>query len=192
MFSDEHRLNDKIVILYSGNIGYSQGLDSVLDAVTTMTMPKDVCFVIQGDGPERSTLVARANTGRGVNVQFLPFQPREKLAEVLAMCDVALISLREGIASESIPSKTFPILASARPILACIDPRNDLWGLVERVGCGVCVRPGDAGGFADAVTKLADDKRLRTTMGNNGRKYIEEVHTKQRAVDAFIHILEQP
>ena len=117
-FAREQNLADKFVVLYAGNIGFSQGLEHVLTAAQLLGEHRDLQFVIVGDGAGREHLGHRAQEMGLTNVRFLPFQPRPRLPEVLATADVSLVTLQHGIGSGSLPSKTFSIFASGRPLLS--------------------------------------------------------------------------
>lgn len=124
-------LKDRFVVLYAGNIGLSQGLENVLAAAEELAEQPDIHFLFVGDGPGREELIAQAQSHRLRNVQFVPFQPRDRLPEVLGSADVSLVILRKRIGTGSLPSKTFSILASGRPIIASIDQQSETWDLIQ-------------------------------------------------------------
>ncbi len=169
-------IGDEVVVMYAGNVGYSQSLDVVIDVARTMP---ELTFVINGDGSARSTLESAA---KGLsNVRFAGYQPIERLSEVLATGDIHLVPLRSGLARVSVPSKTYSIMAAARPVLAAIDPDTEIPRLVERAGAGVCVAPDDADALRDAIVRLVDSPELRESFGRNGREWVER-HASPRAV----------
>jgi len=106
-FAREYNLADRFVVLYAGNLGLSQGLEHVLAAAEHLVDHPDVRFVFVGDGAGRERLKAEAEGRQLRNVQFLPFQSRDRLPEVLASAGVSLVILRRGIGRDSLPSKTF-------------------------------------------------------------------------------------
>jgi colanic acid biosynthesis glycosyl transferase WcaI len=184
-FSREFELVERFVILYAGNLGLSQGLELVLEAAKLLEGYPEIYFVFVGDGSGREFLVERSNQLRIHNLQFIAFQPRDRLPEVLASADISLVILRKGIGSESLPSKTFSILASGRPVLASLDPDSETWRLVERAGAGVCVPSEDPAALAEAILTLKHDQDLRERLGQNGRKWAERYHSPQAAASQF-------
>ena len=115
----------------------------------------------------------------------MPFQPRARLQEVLATADVSLVTLRQGVASDSLPSKCFSILASGRPILASVDENSETWKLVKRANAGLCVPPGSPSSLAQAVITLKRDASLRKCLGENARIWAEQYHSPQSAAENF-------
>lgn len=188
-FAIEHQLVNHFVVLYAGNIGLSQGLEQVLAAAELLRDQEEIKFVLVGDGAGRKPLMAQARERNLGNVQFLPLQPRHRLPEVLAAADVSLITLKKGIGAASLPSKSFSILASGRPILASVDEGSDTWNLVKRSGAGVCVPPEDPGAIASAILELKKDNRLRENFGKKGREYALQYHSPQAAAEKFERLL---
>lgn len=188
-FSVEHGLDSRWVVLYAGNLGLSQGLENVLRAAFQLKARSDVRFVFVGDGPSKVQLVELAAELALDNVTFLPYQPRHRLPEVLATADVALVSLQRDVGDGSLPSKTFPILASQRPILAVVEADHDLARLVAETGAGVCVPPDDPMALAHALLALAEAPAERDEMGRCGRQYAERYFSRAAAAQRFETIL---
>jgi colanic acid biosynthesis glycosyl transferase WcaI len=170
-YRNEHGLDGKTVVMYAGNVGLSQSLDLMLDAARALATNEDVCFVINGQGSARPDLeVAAASLS---NVYFVGMQPSERLPELLSAADIHVVPLKKGLGSTSVPSKTYSILASGRPLIASVDHASEVARLVERSGGGVIVPPQDSAAFVAAVEKLVADEQLRSDMGAAGRRYVE-------------------
>ncbi len=170
-YRDEFGLGDRQVVMYAGNLGYSQPVGLVLDVARRLADRDDVVFVVNGAGSAREDLLARAE---GLtNVVFVDLQPRERLGEVLAAADVHLVLLKQGFARSSVPSKLYSILAAARPLVASVDPGTEVARVVEEAGAGVAVPPEDADALLDAVTGLVDDPARCRSLGEAGRQFVE-------------------
>ncbi len=180
-FAHEHSLTNHFIVLYAGNLGLSQGLEDVLTAAEQLRAHADLRFVFVGDGAGRERLIAEGQRRGLTNVQFLPFQPRKRLPEVLASADVSLVLLRRGIGSGSLPSKTYSIMASGRPVLVSVDEGSETWKLVQRAEAGICVPAENPSDLAKAILHLKQDKDLRERLGQNGRIWAEQHHSPQSA-----------
>jgi colanic acid biosynthesis glycosyl transferase WcaI len=167
-YRTELGIGDERVVLYAGNVGYSQSLELVIAAARRLP---DVTFVVNGDGSMRGDLEDQA-AGLS-NVRFGHFVPSERLGELLATGDLHVVPLRRGLAHVSVPSKTYSILAAGRPVLAAIDAGTTIPRLLAESGGGVSVAPDDPELFTAAVAELiADDRRL-AAMGAAGRRWVE-------------------
>lgn len=190
-FSHEFDLDGKFVILYAGNIGISQGLETVLQAAKLLADQEEMLFVFVGEGSGKSKLQTEAQTLDLHNVRFIPFQPRERLPEVLASADVSLIVLKNKIGLNSLPSKTFSCLASGRPVIASIDEESELHRLIEDAHAGICTGSEDPLSLTEAVLKLKDDRQLCSTLGANGRRFVEQNHSVAAAAGQFERLFKQ-
>lgn len=184
-FSVENGLADRFVVLYAGNIGLSQGLESVLLAAERLRAVTDVLFLFVGDGTGRAALVAEAEKRKLGNVRFLPFQPRARVPEMLAAADVGLVILKKGIGVQSLPNKVLSLLASGRPLLASVDEDSAAADLLRSSEAGLRVPPGDPQGMADAILALRRAPELRDAMGRNGRRHAVQHHSVGSAAERF-------
>ncbi len=190
-FAGEHDLTGRFVVMYAGNMGFVQGLDSVLKAAEWLRDQPDICFVFVGDGSARKSLTEMAGRRGLPNVRFVAYQPRERMAQVFAAADVSLISLRAGAGFGALPSKLFSIFSSGRPVIAAVDPECDAWNVVEASRAGMCVPPESPGALKDAILALKADPSLRESMGSGGRRFAEAHHSPEKAAEAFEGILLQ-
>ncbi len=159
----------RFTILYAGNLGAVQGLDTVIDAATQLRCGRpDICFAIMGQGIVAEQLkeqVARLGLD---NVTFLPARPIDQVASVLRAADALLIHLKSSpLFDVTIPSKTQAYLALEKPILMAV--RGDAAEVVRRAEAGILTEPGNAGMLAEAAIRLADmSSEDRATMGRRG------------------------
>jgi colanic acid biosynthesis glycosyl transferase WcaI len=167
-YRTELGIGNETVVMYAGNVGYSQSLEMVIE--TARHMP-DVTFVINGDGSARKELEASA---MGVsNVKFAGYQPRDRVAEVLASGDIHVVPLRTGLGAVSVPSKTYSILAASRPVVAAIDEGTEVTRILQQSGAGISVPPDAQDEFARAIALLVADPAKAEQCGASGRKWVE-------------------
>ena len=129
---------------------------------------------------------------RGLDhVLFLPFQPRERFAEMLAAADVSLVTLNAESSSFSLPSKTFNIMASARPILAITPTGSEIAVLVTEGQCGVNLPPGQPQQVVEVIRSWQRDEDRLHQMGQNSRVMLESQFSRNRCVESFTLLLAQ-
>ena len=177
-YRSEHDIGDEPVVLYAGNVGFSQSLGLVLAAARSMP---DVTFVVNGDGAAREAL--RAEAAGLANVRFVGYQPADRLGEVLASGDLHVVPLRAGLGDVSVPSKTYSSLAVERPVVAAIDDHTEIPRLLEAADAGVAVPPDDPAAFITALRSLIDDPERRRRLGRSGRRWVV-AEASPRAVGA--------
>jgi colanic acid biosynthesis glycosyl transferase WcaI len=184
-------LQDKFVVLYAGNVGLSQGLEVVLDAAERLQARREIEFLIVGAGTSKNDLLADAQRRGLSNVRFLPLFPEAQVPELYASCDVALIPLRRGLTQNSVPCKTYSIMASGRPYIASVDEGSNVWKLTEKVECGVCIPPENAEALAEAVLALQTQSHQAAAMGAHGRAYVESHFARANVTQQYRVALEQ-
>lgn len=159
-------IGDEPVVLYAGNVGFSQSLDLVVGAARRCP---DVTFVVNGDGSARRDLERSAE---GIdNLRFAGYQPIDRLCEVLATGDVHVVPLRPGLGDVSVPSKTYSSLAAGRPVVASIDDGTEIPRLLAESGGGIAVPPGDLDAFVGAIRHLVADPERAAELGRAGRAW---------------------
>lgn len=178
----EFGLGSRSVVMYAGNLGFSQPLELMVEAARELSDRDDVVFVINGEGsrrPELESLAAGLD-----NVVFVDFQPADRLAEVLAAADVHVIALRRGLGAASVPSKLYSILAAGRPVLAALDSDTEVAQVVTSQRAGLAVAPSDQASFTAAVLTLLDDSDL-AAMGSAGRQYVSSCVSPEGVAAAY-------
>ena len=183
-YRSEFDLLGRTVVMYAGNVGFSQSLDLVLDAARALLTDRpEVVFVINGGGSARLALQREAQDLP--NVRFVDMQPIGRLPEVLAAGDIHVVPLRQGLAWSSVPSKLYSILAAGRPIVASVDPGTEVQRTIERAGAGVSVPPDDRAAFLGAITALLDDREGAERMGAAGRLFVERWASPAAVAEAY-------
>jgi colanic acid biosynthesis glycosyl transferase WcaI len=172
---------DKVVVLYSGNLGEKQGLEILLEAAQKLAGRTDLCFVIAGSGAVRDQVVSAAKSLP--NVIVIPLQPLQRLNELLNTGDIHVVPQRAGAADLVMPSKLTGILAAGKPAVATAAPGTAVHEALEE--CGLSVPPGDVAAFCVAIERLADDTALRQRLGANARRYAEEHCGKTQILSRF-------
>jgi colanic acid biosynthesis glycosyl transferase WcaI len=177
-YRSELGIGDQLVVMYAGNVGFSQSLNLVVDAAAKFP---DIAFVINGDGAARKKL--EEDCAQLTNVYFGDYQPIERLSEVLATGDIHLVPLRAGLAAVSVPSKSYSILAAGRPMLAAIDPGTEIPSMLQQSGAGVAVEPDNSTAFIEALRQLVSGREQLLEMGSRGRAWVE-THASPASVAA--------
>lgn len=183
-YRKELRIGSEPVVMYAGNVGYSQSLTMMLHAARQMP---EVTFVINGDGAARAEL-ERDAVGL-FNVRFSGYQPADRVAEVLATADVHVVPLRAGLGAVSVPSKTYSILAAGRPVVAAIDAGTEVTRILAESRAGVSVTPDDPVAFTDALRAMVNSGSAATEAGACGRLWVESHVSPARVAHSYLDVI---
>lgn len=188
-FRIEHGLEDTFVVQFSGRMGYSQGLETVIAAWRMLDDLSDVRLMMVGDGQAQEMVAAELRDDPRAVV--LPTQPRDALPDLLAASDVGLAPLRHGMAGTSVPSKMFGIMAAGRPVIAGVDAGSDADLMVQAAGSGIVIEPEDPAALADAIRALATDRATARKMGESAREFVVSHHSHEVVVDQYEAMLQR-
>ena len=189
-FRAEHNLVNKFVVLYSGNIALTQGLETVVKAAAKLRDIQDIAFVIVGEASGLQRLQEECNQCGADNVLLLPFQPRERLPEMLAAADVGLVVQKKNVISFNMPSKIQVLLASGSAIIASVPDSGTAARAIRQSGGGVLVPPEKPSDLADAVLELYKHPEKVKTLGYNSRKYAVEQYAFEQALNNYESLFE--
>lgn len=163
-FRQQQGLEDRYVVMYSGNMGLPHLLTPILNAAERLRERKDIVFMFVGEGVQKRELEKQAGERGLSNVHFLPYQPKEFLSHSLSAGDVQIVSVKPAVISCLMPSKLYGILAAGSSVLS-IAPRDcEMAELVRanQLGENCDLELGDRLGeeIAAAIERLCDRRRL--------------------------------
>ncbi|HEY9802701.1 MAG TPA: glycosyltransferase family 4 protein [Leptolyngbyaceae cyanobacterium] len=184
-FRAAHNLNGKFVLLYSGNIALTQGLETVIQAAAKLRDISEIAFVIAGEAKGLERLQKYCTDCGADNVLLLPFQPREHLPEMLAAADVGLVVQKKNVISFNMPSKIQVLLASGRALIASVPDNGTAAKAIRQSGGGVVVPPEDPQALATAILDLYKHPEKTKTLGYNSRKYAMEQYAFEQALNQY-------
>lgn len=188
-WAKEHGLIDKLVFLYSGTLGLKHNPDLLLRLAKRFVGRPDIRVVVVSEGIGADWL--RARTAEAPNLVLLPYQPFERLPEVIASGDVLLAILEPDAGAFSVPSKVLTYLCAGRPILGAIPAENLATRVIARAGAGITVPPDQAEAFVAAAERLAGAQAERKALGNNALDYAHKTFDIRAIGDRFEAILEK-
>jgi len=177
-FSIRHKLHDKFVISYAGNMGAPQGLEILIEAAHLLRNDEGIHFFMMGDGSERTSLMEKARNLKLTNITFLSYQPYSLMTEAYAAVDASFVSQAPGTSNDGIPSKVYRIMACARPVIASTDKDSDLASLIIKADGGVVVKSGDAMALSKAIKQAFLQKDIWLQKGQNARQFVLQNYSR--------------
>ena len=169
-FSAAQGLADRFVVMHSGNMGLSQGLEAVVRSAVKLQEVPDIQLVFVGNGVKKSSLQQQVQSLGLSNVRFLPYQPKENLKDSFASADVFVVSLKRGLAGYIVPSKLYGILAAGRPYVAAVEETSEVAAITQKYHCGLLAEPEDSEDIAEKILSLYRDPALAHRLGANARQ----------------------
>lgn len=171
-------------VVYAGNLGKLQGIDTILDAAKLLSASEDAPqFTILGDGVEAPRLRQRVNDEKITNVRMPGRVPVHEVNGVLRRANLLVVHLEaRPLTRIGIPQKVQAYLAAGVPLLLAAE--GDAADLVRRSGAGVTCPPGEAAEMAAAIRRVAETPPAeRARMGAAGSRFYRDELSFERGVD---------
>lgn len=174
-------------IIFTGNIGYAQGLDILVKAsevLKTRSLDKKIIFNIVGDGRYKETLVKLINEkGLMYMFNFIPRQPAKKIPKLIADNNAAFLCLKDSpIFSMTIPAKIQSYMACGIPIIASAN--GEVVDVIKEAGAGVSSPAGDAEKLADIIIEVSSKSWIELNdMASNAKEYCNINFNKESLLD---------
>lgn len=156
-FVQEQSLLDKLVVLYSGNLGATHPVEVILEVAQLLADEPGVCFLIIGEGSKRNLVETAVAQGRAPNVRLLDRQPESQLPYTLSSGDIGIVALADGYEGLSMPSKTYSLMAAGNAILGISRPPDDISETIAHHGCGAHFHPDEPMAIAGWIRGLLAD-----------------------------------
>ena len=190
-FCIKHKLLNRLVVLFSGNLGKIYNFEDVRQAAHALSHDAGVQFLFIGNGPVRKTFEAQVMADALTNIQFLPYQPSEELPFSLTCADLVLISLKKEAADLCVPGKLYYALAAGIPLLVIGPLDSEPAEIVSRYDCGWNISSGDIDSLSRLLAKLAKGPILLKEKSKKARLCFETRFTRQRAIDEYDSLFSQ-
>ena len=184
-FKEKYNLQDKFIIMYSGNIGLYYDLENIIKVIGEFKDREDVVFAFVGDGTVKDKVEAYVNENNLSNVTFIPYQDKADLIYSLNAADIHWVVNAKGIKGVSVPSKLYGVMAAGKPVLGVLDKGSEARLIVEECNCGVCIEPGNYKEISNNIEYILNNKEEIRALGSNGRQYLETNLTKEVSINKY-------
>ena len=184
-FKEKYNLNDKFIIMYSGNIGLYYDLENIIKVIGKFNEREDVIFAFVGDGTVKKEIEDYATENKLSNVTFIPYQDKADLVYSLNSADIHWVVNAKGIKGVSVPSKLYGVMATGKPVLGVLDKGSEARLIVGECNCGVCTEPGNYNEIYNKIEYILNNKEKVKMLGKNGRKYLEKNLTKEVSINKY-------
>ena len=187
IFSKKHNIQDKFVVMYSGNFGLTHNIEKMIAASEAMASYQDIIFLIIGGGPKQEVVKKYISATKAKNLIYLPFQNEDMLPYTLTSADIAVVldsfSANPGSTSTaSIPSKTFYLMAAGNAIYAESDDSSELSRIINHFEIGFCDKSQSLENFIKFIKNCYSDRLLLNKLKENSRNASANFSDKKAAL----------
>lgn len=172
-FRQVNNLNDRFIVLYSGNLGVKQEPRILVEAAKLLKENGEIFFAIVGDGAEQESVASKIREYALTNVSLFSLVEREDFADLLCAADILICTMKEEVGSFSVPSKIYAYLAAKRPIIVSAARGSAAANLLEKEDLGFVIKSGDAEAIAKQVLEIKNNLQLARRKALKGLAHVE-------------------
>lgn len=169
-FICQHHLEDKFVVLYSGNLGNTHKVETIAEVAEILKEEQDICFVIIGEGAKKKKIEQQIKEKALQNCLLLPFQPVDRLPYSLGAADVGIVTLDLTASRLSVPSKTYSMLAVGCCMLGIAGHDSELAKIIEGYEAGKVFEPEEADRIAGFIKEMKENTEKLNFYKRNARE----------------------
>ena len=185
-------IENKLIVLHAGNIGYPTDVDTLIDVMKTLNGDDRFHFVFIGSGVKRHLLENAIDKFDLINLSLLDPRPRGEQIDFLNACDIGLVSLVKDMYGAAMPSKTYNIMAAGKPVLALTDEGSELALVIDESRIGWHLEPGDANALRATLDEICERRSELRSIGNRAREAAERDYSLSTAIARYREALKQP
>jgi len=191
-FRDEHRLDGRFVVMYSGNHALSMPLDALLGAAQRLADEPRLTFLFVGGGAGKRAVEEAIQGGTGGDVRSLPYEPLARVRFSLSAADLHVVVVGEPLVGVVHPCKIYGAMAVGRPILLIGPEASPAAEIVREHGIGWRVSPHDAEGAAATLRAiLALPEETLAAMGRRAREVSLRRYSKRVLCTRLCDVVER-
>jgi glycosyltransferase involved in cell wall biosynthesis len=184
-FKKKYELENKTVVMYSGNIGLYYDLENLIKVIGRFKERKEVVFVFIGEGTVKKELVDYVHEYKLDNVKFIPYQDKADLNYSLNAGDVHLVVNAKGIKGVSVPSKLYGVMAAGKTVFGILDEGSEARLIIEDCNCGVCIEPCKYDLIYEELKKVIDNIDEYKRLGIQGKEYVDKYIKKDVTIEKY-------
>ena len=184
-FKKKYGLEDKFVIMYSGNIGLYYDLENIIKVIGRFKERKDILFAFVGAGSVKHKIEEYVLQEKLDNVKFIPYQDKKDLIYSLNAADAHFVVNAKGIKGISVPSKIYGVMAAGKAILGVLEEGSEARIILNEAKCGLCSEPGEYESIYKMIEFIINNKEIVDGLGAKGRSYLENYLTKDESIRKY-------
>jgi glycosyltransferase involved in cell wall biosynthesis len=169
--------NKKLIIIFTGNIGRFQSLDTVIDAMIFLKNRKDIQLIIMGEGSVKSSLVCKVKKNNA-NVIFFNHQNISVAKDLISKSDIGLVALSRNVYKYGYPGKIMTYLEQGKPIIAVLEKVSEIAKLMKKENYGFCIDKLNSKEISQLLLKLAKDNSWKLKMSKNAKSAYKKHFSK--------------
>ncbi len=189
-FIREHGLEGKFIVMYSGNMGATHDMETLVGAAKQLKDHPDIRFVIIGDGAKKQFVVDAKEKHDLENMLILPYLSQDRLRFSLPSADIAIVTIANGIEGSLVPCKFYGCLAAGNALIAICNPECEIADIVKNEQCGRVIALGDTAGLENAILNYYENDDVLAQAKFNSRNAAVQKYSRKNT-QLYIDVIQK-
>lgn len=182
--------NDDFDLLFAGNIGPAQSVETIIEAAKILKNHKNIKFHIVGDGLNKENCEKMVEKYKLENVVFYGFHAVSEMPKFYSKADAFLITMvNNEVVNNTLPAKVQSYMVAGKPIIGAIS--GEVKDVIIDADCGLCCESLDYKNFADLILEASKDKKRLEIWSKNSKAYYEKHFKKEDSIDNLIKLFKE-
>lgn len=181
--------DNKLTIIFAGNLGRFQALEKVVDAMALLKNRKDIKLILVGDGSAKADLAFKIKK-TNANVYIIDRQPVQIVKEMIKKADFGLVSLDSNVYKYGYPGKIMTYLEQGKPIIAVLEKESEIVKLMENENYGFCIPTSEPKKISRYLIKLLENDLWKLKMNSNAISAYEKYFAKDKILSKWSDVLQ--
>lgn len=169
-FLKQHHLDDKFIVLYSGNMGMTHDIDVMVDVAKELKDEDKIRFLFIGEGGKKKIVEKKIQDYQLDNCIVMPYQDKDVLPFSMGAADIGIVTTASEQTGLSIPSKVNAYMSVGSILLCLADPKSELGRMVNDNNLGKCFSKTEIAEMVDFIKKMMNDSDLADQIKRNTRQ----------------------
>ena len=178
----------KLKVIFTGNIGRFQGLETIIDAMSLIANRKDIELLIVGEGVEKKKLIEKTKR-KNLNIKFIDYQPLENVKHFIKNSDIGLVSIIPKTYKYAYPSKIATYLEQGKPIICIVEKKSEIVKRMNLYNYGFNLQFGDKYSIAKLLIKLSKNKQWKKKMSKNAYRAYNKYYSSKVILNKWSKII---
>ena len=181
-FVKEHGLENKFIVIYSGNIGATHDVETLVHAAKSLTDTTSIQFVIIGEGSQKHLIEDAKKQYSLDNFLIMSYLPQDQLPYSLTAADISIVTIARGVEVYLVPCKFYSYLASGSAVIAVCKDACEVATVIRDEACGRVVELGDGDALAESILGYYENSALLDQAKANSRRAAVEKYSEKNAL----------
>lgn len=189
-FIEKYGLRDNFIVMYSGNIGATHDMKTLIETVVKLKNISDIKFIIIGEGAQKQYILNSKEKYGLDNMLIMDYLPQDQLPSSLSAADISIVTIANGVQGYLVPCKFYSYLAAGSAVISICKAKCEIADIINSERCGKVVSPGDSEALIEAINEYYEKPGMLQQAKANSRSAAVQKYSRANT-QSYIDVIEK-